>query len=130
MHFIAVCYPKQEPKSISSRRPGEAPRTPILHPDGRNRPSRALGSSFSSGLGLSSVRIAHALPGFPRPDRGLRTKEKRGRGPSVGERTGENHQLSTNPPCSPSSCSVAAGTTPRQFVGCRRNFAVPPPSNL
>jgi hypothetical protein len=33
--------------------------------------------SFSFGLGLSSVRRAQAIPGFPRPGWGLRTKQKR-----------------------------------------------------
>jgi hypothetical protein len=65
------------PKSISSRPPDSAPGSRFLHPDGDIRPSCAPGSSFLPGFGLSSIRRAHAIPGFPRRARGLRTKRKR-----------------------------------------------------
>jgi hypothetical protein len=70
---VAHCWIKS--KSISSHEPGEAPGILFFHPDGENRPSRAPGSSISSGFGHSSIRQDQAIPGLPGRARGLRTKE-------------------------------------------------------
>jgi hypothetical protein len=64
-------------ESISSHEPGEAPDTLFFHPEGKNRPNRAPGSSISPGFGPSSIRRAQAIPGLPGRARGLRTKEMR-----------------------------------------------------
>jgi hypothetical protein len=49
-------------KSISSHELDEAPGSPFFHPDGEKRSSRAPGSSFSPGFGLSSIWRAQAIP--------------------------------------------------------------------
>jgi hypothetical protein len=80
-HILHRCYHysllRSLCKSISSRPPDLAPGGRFLHPDGEIRPSHAPGSSFSPGFGLSSIRRAQDVPGFPRRARGLRTKQKR-----------------------------------------------------
>jgi hypothetical protein len=63
-------------KSISSRPPDSALGHPFSHSDSDIRPSHAPGFSFSPVFGLSSIRRAQAVPGFPRRARGLRTKQK------------------------------------------------------
>jgi hypothetical protein len=73
----------------------------FFHPDGEKRFSRAPGFSFSLGFGPSSIRRAQAIPGPPGRARGLRTREKRGRARSVGERTREPYYLVANPPLPP-----------------------------
>jgi hypothetical protein len=70
-----ICCPPLCPKSISTHDPDEAPGTLIFHPDGEKWPSRAPGSSISSGSGPSSIRRAQAIPGLPGRARGLRTKQ-------------------------------------------------------
>jgi hypothetical protein len=64
-------------KSISTHEADEVLRTQFFHPDGVNRHSHALGSSFSPGSGPSFTRRAQAIPDLPGRVRGLRTKEMR-----------------------------------------------------
>jgi hypothetical protein len=107
------------------------PPAPFFYPDGEKWPSRAPDSSFSPGFGPSSIRWAQAIPGPSGHARGLRTREKRERARSVGERTRKPYNLVANPPLPPPRCSVAAGTTPRQSVGrlpkLHRLFSHQPP---
>jgi hypothetical protein len=51
----------------------------FFHPDSKKWFSHAPGSSFSSGLGLSSIRRAHIIPGPTGRARGVRRKQKRGK---------------------------------------------------
>jgi hypothetical protein len=119
-----------EGKSISSRPPDLAPGGRFLHPDGGIRPSRAPGSSFSPGFGPKSIRRAQANPGPPGRARGLRTREKRKRARSVGERTRKPYNLDANPSLPPVvALSPPAPPLANPPAGCL-NFAVLPPTSL
>jgi hypothetical protein len=81
--------------------PTRPPAVFFFHPDGEKRPSRAPNYSFSPGFGPSSIRRVQAIPAPLACARGLRTREKRGRARSVGERTREPHYLVANPSLPP-----------------------------
>jgi hypothetical protein len=105
-----------------------APGGRFLHPDGGIRPSRAPGSSFSPGFEPKSIRRAQANPGPPGRAWGLRTREKRKRARSVGERTRKPYNLNANPSFPPVvALSPPAPPLANPPAGCL-NLAVPPPT--
>jgi hypothetical protein len=106
------------------------------------RPSTAVFSSgrrktiprprflVSPRFGPSSIRRVQAIPGPPGRARGFRTREKRGRARSIGERTREPYYLVTNPPLPPLiALPPPAPPLANPPAGCL-NSAVPPSTSL
>jgi hypothetical protein len=92
-------------------------RQTFFHPDGKKRPSRVLVSRFCSDLGF--YPSGEPMPSLaPRGALGDSGREKSGDGPALSAREHANPTFSSQTPLPlPSSCSVAAGTTPRQSTG-------------
>ncbi|KAK1698375.1 hypothetical protein QYE76_015072 [Lolium multiflorum] len=108
--------------SISTRAPVEAPGERFFHLDGVIRPSRAPGSSFSSGFGPSSIRRATPSPA-PRGALGDSGRVKSGEGPDLSV-TRRTNPTATSLKISPTPrISLAADTTP---PACCPDSAAPP----